>query len=619
MEAQVESASARNLIAQKWQTLDSMSAQKESKEGALKTLTEKYPLGIPSQEERAMLQESLQKSSLLQGSLQAVSLSQEKENALQGLEEKFKNGVPSVEIISSQQQNISRLTALETEKNQLQNAQPTEKQTLLEKKFSLGLPDEEKLKEGCALLERYKKEEQELKAYSAQLFDAQKQTAPKKSKAKAYLLALGVILLGAGVGLLFVERTIGIILLALGAGSCVTGIVLATMNATLPPSNAHFELASLQAEIKLLEDKLRAITVPYGYYGEAGAAYDFTLLEEDVKAHNAFIKAEAERKAALARLTQEQVALENQVRAFLQSYGVEDETLQNGLNRLTAERSLYQTMKGDREAARERETQAKAELERVQSAIAATLEKYGLSPSVATMDGLKGLELDAKASFDLAREIEILTQDLLTYKEKNGLYERPEEEETPVSALHARLSALRAELARLDKNIAETERFVEKLPDAENALALAEEKLKAYKEKHELVSDTMQALKNAEQALKDKYVAPIKERFSVYAEALERVLDEKVSMDPDFRIVFERGGEARSDKHLSAGERSLCGLCLRLALIDNMYETEKPFIVMDDPFVHLDETHLVRTKALVGELAKDKQIVYFCCHESRRI
>ena len=105
----------------------------------------------------------------------------------------------------------------------------------------------------------------------------------------------------------------------------------------------------------------------------------------------------------------------------------------------------------------------------------------------------------------------------------------------------------------------------------------------------------------------------------MYAEVLERVLGERISMDKDFKIVFERGGEMRSDRHLSAGERSLCALCLRFALIDNMYGEEQPFILMDDPFVHLDETHMVRTRALLHDLAKQKQIIYFCCHESRKI
>jgi uncharacterized protein YhaN len=48
-----------------------------------------------------------------------------------------------------------------------------------------------------------------------------------------------------------------------------------------------------------------------------------------------------------------------------------------------------------------------------------------------------------------------------------------------------------------------------------------------------------------------------------------------------------------------------------------MYGAESPFIVMDDPFVHLDEEHLSRARTLLKTLAKEKQIIYFTCHESR--
>ena len=196
--------------------------------------------------------------------------------------------------------------------------------------------------------------------------------------------------------------------------------------------------------------------------------------------------------------------------------------------------------------------------------------------------------------------------------------ERPTGEKVGADELHAELSFLRKELANCDKRIAETERQVEQQSDLENALALEEEKLEECKQKYDLITDTMSALTGAEQALKDKYIAPIKTRFFTYAEALEKVLGEKVSMDKDFKIVFERGGETRSDRHLSAGERTLLALCLRLALMDNMYETEQPFVIMDDPFVHLDEEHMERTEELLHLLSEQKQILYFCCHESRK-
>ena len=90
-------------------------------------------------------------------------------------------------------------------------------------------------------------------------------------------------------------------------------------------------------------------------------------------------------------------------------------------------------------------------------------------------------------------------------------------------------------------------------------------------------------------------------------------------MDKEFRVYFERSGENRSDAHLSAGQKSLCALCVRLALIDNMYKGERPFIIMDDPFVHLDAEHMQRARALLSLLAKDRQIIYFCCHSSREL
>ena len=97
------------------------------------------------------------------------------------------------------------------------------------------------------------------------------------------------------------------------------------------------------------------------------------------------------------------------------------------------------------------------------------------------------------------------------------------------------------------------------------------------------------------------------------------MLGEKVTFDKNFNIKFERGGENRSDAHLSAGQNSLCALCLRLSLIDNMYKGAKPFIIMDDPFVHLDGVHMARAEKLLKELSNDRQIIYFCCHESRQI
>ena len=90
-------------------------------------------------------------------------------------------------------------------------------------------------------------------------------------------------------------------------------------------------------------------------------------------------------------------------------------------------------------------------------------------------------------------------------------------------------------------------------------------------------------------------------------------------MTPNFEIRYERNGMERSEKHLSAGQRSICAFCFRMALIENMYTDEKPFLILDDPFVNLDQKHLDRVKVILKKISENLQIIYFTCHESRAV
>ena len=130
---------------------------------------------------------------------------------------------------------------------------------------------------------------------------------------------------------------------------------------------------------------------------------------------------------------------------------------------------------------------------------------------------------------------------------------------------------------------------------------------------------TAELLQKADKRLKDKYVAPVKDRFVTYAALLEEAIGEKVVMTPNFEIRYERDGTERSEKHLSAGQRSICAFCFRMALVENMYAGEKPFLILDDPFSSLDQKHLDKVKAMLKKLSERLQIIYFTCHESRAV
>ena len=617
-ETELKSAGEYDLILQKWETLDNLTVQTEQKRNALQGYREKYPQGAPTEEERKNLRVCMEEEARLSGALQSVAFGEDKQNILTALSQKFARGVPTQEEIAVKQQGLTRLATLTAETNAWKNRQRTEREKELARCFADGAPTEETLAVKRAEAEEYKRQDAQLKAlHNALVRSAPTQT--KKSFGKPLCFALAALCVIVGGVLAGIQIwAVGVPLLAIGLALGCVGFYLHSKGKTNQQSNGDIavKIAETQARMRVLEEKLRAFTVQYRYYSEAGAAYDFMALEEAVRAYRLQMQAEIEGEKRFVAAMQEIQEIQTQTQTYLVGYG-EAGDLREGLNRLLSSASAYQSLMADKASANEKTEDLRTRILQCQATVKTILQTYELDAYVGTMSALNGLELDCKRMQELMAEVADLEKNLTDYKEKNGLTERPQGQVQNTEDLHARLSVLRKQLADCDKRIAEIERVVEQLPDTESELEQAEEVLEVYKQRYQLLTDTIDALKNAEKSLKDRYVAPIKNRFSHYAEALERVLDEKISMDSDYRVKFERGGEERSDRHLSAGERSLCALCLRLALIDNMYETEQPFIVMDDPFVHLDETHLRRVSDLMKTLAQERQIIYFCCHESR--
>jgi uncharacterized protein YhaN len=56
---------------------------------------------------------------------------------------------------------------------------------------------------------------------------------------------------------------------------------------------------------------------------------------------------------------------------------------------------------------------------------------------------------------------------------------------------------------------------------------------------------------------------------------------------------------------------------MRFALIDCLYQDNKPFIILDDSFVDFDKNNLEYIKDILNKLKNNYQIIYFTCHDSR--
>lgn len=141
---------------------------------------------------------------------------------------------------------------------------------------------------------------------------------------------------------------------------------------------------------------------------------------------------------------------------------------------------------------------------------------------------------------------------------------------------------------------------------------------KDVQNKCDILDKTMLYLERAKDNLANRYLQKIEDCFKQYSHELMDENIDKILLDPKLNLHIEDESEYRKLGYYSSGTIGCIDLCMRLALIDALFEKEQPFIVLDDPFVDFDDHHLQKALDLMYKIAKNSQIIYFVCHSSRR-
>ena len=186
-------------------------------------------------------------------------------------------------------------------------------------------------------------------------------------------------------------------------------------------------------------------------------------------------------------------------------------------------------------------------------------------------------------------------------------------------------------IAEADEKIEELKnvkrQYAKQLEDLQEQLDLRDEKENELKElqlaqekdihKYNLLKVTQSFLQQAKERFTARYMEPVSKGFSKYYGMLTGDKQENWMIDANINLKLREQGALRETYWLSAGYQDLIGVCMRLALIDAMYEEEKPFLILDDPFVNLDRKKVEAGNELLQKVAEEYQVIYFTCHDSR--
>lgn len=127
----------------------------------------------------------------------------------------------------------------------------------------------------------------------------------------------------------------------------------------------------------------------------------------------------------------------------------------------------------------------------------------------------------------------------------------------------------------------------------------------------------MELLNQAKDNLSNSYVGEVERGFKEYASSLLEQELGHVMVDKDLKLYIDEQGAAREVGSFSAGMVDSILLCMRLSLVDALFTKEKPFLILDDPFVNLDDDHTKRALEILEKISQNHQILYLVCNRSR--
>ena len=230
----------------------------------------------------------------------------------------------------------------------------------------------------------------------------------------------------------------------------------------------------------------------------------------------------------------------------------------------------------------------------------------------------------------LCREHTILQESIR--RQRQDLTEREKEYGKEVPSVPANTESLRVQEADLTQRLdilrrehtdllrlwGRTTEQTQKIPGLEDELSHLSTELVTAEHNLSILRGTAQFLTDSKEALSTRYLGGMQAHFEHFKNLAQGNSLSDAKIDTSFAISVREGGKSREIESFSRGTRDLLQFCARLALTKSMFENEeKPFLILDDPFVNLDEQHFALLRDLLDKLSTEFQILYLVCHADR--
>lgn len=439
-----------------------------------------------------------------------------------------------------------------------------------EELVSKGMPTEEEI-DSC--LDIYPQLQEMDKKIVAETVALQALIGAQKGNKKGIVFAIGGILGVAGIAMLILSVIpVGVLLLLVGAAVLLYGVLSGDRKVdNTRVSEQEAKVQKMQDErVNLYQHVVEKIS-PYTSPEALSEGRLFITLQDlrrNAQKHSAI----QEKKRCFEEAQQERIEGQKKVEEYLQSLSIFPEVdMVSQFAKLREHLSFY---------------------ERIQ-------KSYELAKR-------------EKESFEAKNDVSDIS-----VKDTTGSLESLTDIGEQIRLLASQMDALHHDAQSYERQLEGNREKRDAISEKEEELATLRELQEKEQKQLELITKTKELMEQAKATFTQKYMAPIMNGFEKYYGMLTGKTAQDYYLDANANLTTWEKGQQRETRFLSAGYQDLLGICMRLALVDAMYQEEKPFILMDDPFVNLDNKKIDGGLSLLREVAKEYQVVYFSCHKSR--
>ena len=367
----------------------------------------------------------------------------------------------------------------------------------------------------------------------------------------------------------------------------------------------------------------------------AGGAFFFIFLIKNIfynKKHKEFLKKEEQFKddnEFLNKLQDEEAHLQKDIFDFIDIYS-EDEPDEDMILQLTEIKTKYMKyidLKDNMDYMFQKQTEMVNKFSELESTVKEYLLDYFPEVDEEYVNFAQEMKMKkneyAIQNEDYKEKLKIKED----YEKENNIQEiksQENQDELKHEEIEEKINLLNEEINKLNdeknynKNQMEiTESNLDAVFEVENDLEELKQTIQEMQDECGILERTKKLLETAKDKFSSHYLGGMEQSFIKNLKLIDNT-ELNANIDVNLNVKINEQGSNKELKYFSTGYKDLIYFCMRLSLIDSLFEKEKPFIILDDPFVNLDKAKTKNAINLLKNISKEYQIIYFICHESRK-